>query len=123
VDGTVYSISNGEIRSVANRTRIFAAAEVRVRGIRQGDLNRVKMIMGTVGQEVAEDPAFSKAIIEAPKLAFIDDPDELGNVAVMRGKVVAADRWRVSTEIRLRLDEQLKGAGVELNRLALREGS
>ncbi len=94
-----------------------------MRGIRQGDLAEVKSIMERVGQEVAEDPAFSEAIIEAPKLAFVDDPDELGNVAVMRGKVVAADRWRVSTEVRLRLDEELKAAGVVLNRLALREGA
>ena len=49
VDGTVYSMSNGELRSVANRTRIYAAAEVRVRGIRQGDLARVTEIMDQVG--------------------------------------------------------------------------
>ena len=41
VDGTVYSISNGELRSVANRTRIYAAGEVRVRGIRHTAGSRV----------------------------------------------------------------------------------
>jgi small conductance mechanosensitive channel len=123
VDGTVYSVSNGEIRSVANRTRIYAAGEVRVRGIRQGDLDAVRSIMGRVGQEVAEDPAFADAIIKAPELAFVDDSDELGSVAVMRGKVVAADRWRVSTELRLRLDQALKEDGVVLDRLTLNRGS
>ena len=122
VDGTVYSISNGELRSVANRTRIHAAGEVRVRGIRQGDLGRVRDIMERVGQEVADDPEFAAAVIEAPHLAFIDDSDELGSVAVMRGRVVAADRWRVATELRLRLDEALKQEGVELNRLTFSEG-
>ena len=120
VDGTVYSISNGELRSVANRTRIHAAGEVRVRGIRQGDLEAVSRVMDRVGQELAADPAFAEAVIEAPRLAFIDDPDELGSVAVMRGKVVAGDRWRVSTELRLRLDQALKDEGIELNRLSLR---
>ena len=123
VDGTVYSVSNGEIRSVANRTRIYAAGEVRVRGIRQGDLDAVRSIMGRVGQEVAEDPAFADAIIKAPELAFVDDSDELGSVAVMRGKVVAADRWRVSTELRLRLDRALKEEGIVLDRLTLNRGS
>ena len=123
VDGTVYSVSNGDIRSVANRTRIYAAGEVRVRGIRQGDLDAVRSIMGRVGQEVAEDPAFADAIIKAPELAFVDDSDELGSVAVMRGKVVAADRWRVSTELRLRLDQALKEEGIVLDRLTLNRGS
>jgi len=119
VDGTVYSISNGDMRSVANRTRIYAAGEVRVRGIRQGDLATVASIMDQVGEEIAADPEFADAIISAPHLAFIDDSDELGSVAVLRGKVVASDRWRVATEVRLRLDKALKDDGIELNRLAL----
>ena len=118
VDGTVYSISNGELRSVANRTRIYAAGEVRVRGIRQGDLAAVAGIMDRVGREVAADPAFAEAVISAPQLTFVDESDELGSVAVMRGKVIASDRWRVATEIRMRLDRALKDEGIELNRLA-----
>jgi small-conductance mechanosensitive channel len=122
VDGTVYSISNGELRSVANRTRIYAAGEVRVRGIRQGDLEAVARVMDRIGQELAADPAFAEVVIEAPRLAYVDEPEELGSVAVMRGKVVAADRWRVSTELRLRLDQALQDEGIELNRLAWQPG-
>ena len=122
VDGTVYSVSNGELRSVANRTRIYAAGEVRVRGIRQGDLATVGRIMDRIGQDIAADPSFADSVLEAPRLAVIDEADDLGSVAVMRGRVVAADRWRVATEIRLRLDAALKDEGVELNRLALPQG-
>jgi moderate conductance mechanosensitive channel len=115
-DGTVYSISNGELRLVANRTRIYAAAEVRIRGVRQGDLQRVMEVMERVGIEIAADPAFADAVIEAPQPAFVDDPDELGSAVVMRGKVVASQRWRVASEIRMRLDESLTAAGIELSR-------
>ena len=120
-DGTVYSISNGELRLVANRTRIYAAAEVRIRGIRQGDLQRVMDVMAQVGREIAADEAFAGAILEVPGPAFVDDPDELGGSVVMRGKVVASDRWRVATEIRVRLDESLTAAGIELNRRTVPE--
>lgn len=122
VDGTVFSISNGDLRSVANRTRIYAAGEVRVRGVRQGDLAAVARIMDRIGEEVAADPGFTESIVEAPHLAFVDEADDLGSVAVMRGRVVAGDRWRVATELRLRLDEALKDEGIELNRLALSQG-
>jgi len=103
---------------VANRTRIYASAEVRVRGIRQGDLRQVTAIMGRMGQEVAADPAFADDIIEVSTLKFIDEADELGGIAVMRGKVVGGARWRVATELRLRLDDALKAEGIELNRRA-----
>ncbi len=122
VDGTVYSVSNGELRTVANRTRVYAAAEVQVRGIRQGDLRRVVELMDSVGQEVKDAPEFSASIIEAPHVTFVDDPDELGSTAKMRGKVVASERWRVATEIRMRLDEALSAEGIELNKQALPRG-
>jgi len=122
VDGTVYSISNGDLRSVANRTRIYAAGEVRVRGIRQGDLRKVAEIMDRVGKEVAADPEFADVIVEPPRLAFVDDGDELGAIAIMRGRVVASERWRVPTAIRMRLDEALVAEGVELNQRALPRG-
>lgn len=117
-DGTVYSISNGELRLVANRTRIYASAEVRVRGIRQGDLRKVTEVMQQVGGSLAADAAFKAAIVETPRLKFIDEADELGSIAVMRGKVIGSERWRVATELRLRLDDALTEAGVELNRRA-----
>jgi small conductance mechanosensitive channel len=122
VDGTVYSMSNGELRMVANRTRIYAAAEVRVRGIRQGDLRRVVEIMNRIGQDVAADPVFASSFIEPSKLTFIDETDDVGQIAVMRGKVVAAERWHVATELRLRLDEALAAEGIELNKKAIPQG-
>jgi small conductance mechanosensitive channel len=122
-DGTVYSISNGELRLVANRTRIYAAAEVRIRGVRQGDVQRVMAVMAQVGKEMAADPAFAAAIIEAPQPAFVDDPDELGSAVVMRGRVVASERWRVASEIRVRLDEALMAAGIELGRWNVPQGA
>ncbi len=122
VDGTVYSVSNGELRNVANRTRVYAAAEVQVRGIRQGDLRKVVASMDRVGREVASDPGFSAAVLAAPAVTFVDDADELGSTAKMRGKVVASERWRIATEIRMRLDEALSAEGIELNRQALPGG-
>jgi small conductance mechanosensitive channel len=115
-DGTVHSISNGEIRIVSNRTRVFAAAEVNVPGIREEDLERVIELMDRVGQEVADDPAYSASVIETATVQSVSDPDDLGITATMRGKVVASERWAVATETRKRLNRALVEAGVELNK-------
>jgi small-conductance mechanosensitive channel len=115
-DGTVYSISNGEIRIVANRTRVFAAAEVTVPGIREQDLERVIAIMDRVGRELAEDPDYASSIIEAPTVQNVGDPDDLGMSATMRGKVVAGERWAIATETRRRLNRALLDEGIRLNK-------
>jgi moderate conductance mechanosensitive channel len=115
-DGTVHSISNGEIRIVSNRTRVFAAAEVTIPGIREQDFERVLEIMDGIGREVAQDPRFMASIIETPSVQFIGDPDDLGMTATMRGKVVAGERWTIATEIRRRLNRAFVEAGVVLNK-------
>jgi small conductance mechanosensitive channel len=118
-DGTVHSISNGEIRIASNRTRVYAMAEVNVPGIREGDLERVLGIMDRVGDEVAHDPSFAASIIERPAVALIGDPDDLGMTVTMRGKVAAADRWTVSSELRKRLNRAFLDEGIELNKRGL----
>jgi len=52
-------------------------------------------------------------------LPLVDDADELGGVAVLRGTLVAGERWRIASEVRLRLDNALGEAGTVLDRLAL----
>ena len=116
VDGTVHSLSNGEIRIVSNRTRVFAAAEVTIPGIREEDLERVLDLMDAVGRDVALDPRFTALIIETPSVQFIGDPDDLGMTATMRGKVLAGERWTVATEIRRRLNRAFVEAGIVLNK-------
>jgi small conductance mechanosensitive channel len=115
-DGTVHSISNGEIRIVSNRTRVFAAAEVNVPGIREEDLERVIELMDRVGRGLADDPAFSGSIIEPATVQWVSDPDDLGITATMRGKVAASERWVVATETRKRLNRALVAEGIGLNK-------
>ena len=54
--------------------------------------------------------------IEPPALAAINDPDDLGMTAVMRGKVRASERWRIAGEIRRRLNRAFVADGIELNK-------
>ena len=115
-DGTVHSVSNGLMRQVSNRTRVYAAGEVVVRGIREEDLDRVIALMNKVGQDVAHDPELAPGIVEPPAVTFLGDPDDLGWSATMRGKVFAGQRWAVGTAIRLRLNEGMLEQGIELNK-------
>ncbi len=115
-DGTVFSVSNAEMRTVANRTRIYAAGEVMVGGIRDEDLDAVIAIMDRVGAGIATDRALAGYVLEPHKVAFVGDPDDLGWSVFLRGRVIAGQRWLVGTEIRKRLNRAFLEAGIELNK-------
>jgi len=87
-----------------------------VRGIREEDLDEVLDTMNRIGKEIAEDEELGKHVMEAPKVKFLDDPDDLGWSATMRGKVMAAQRWVVGTEVRRRLNRAFLEQGIELNK-------
>ncbi len=115
-DGTVHSISNAHLRQVSNRTRVFAAAEVQIRGIRDEDLDRALITMNRVGSELAQDDRFARFIVEPHTVRYISDPDDLGWTAKLRGKVVAGQRWEVATALLQRLNRAFIAEDIELNK-------
>ncbi|MDH3959249.1 MAG: mechanosensitive ion channel family protein, partial [Actinomycetota bacterium] len=97
-DGTVHSVSNGLMRRVSNRTRVYAAAEVHVRGIREEDLDLVIETVERVGLELATEGEFAASIVEPHTVKFLGNPDELGWSVKVRAKVAAGQRWDIASE-------------------------
>jgi small-conductance mechanosensitive channel len=118
-DGTVHSISNGLMRQVSNRTRVYAAAEVHVRGIREEDLDVVLETVDRVGLELATDSEFADLIFEPHTVKFVGNPDELGWSVKVRAKVAAGQRWDIATELLKRLNRAFLDEGIELNKLGV----
>jgi hypothetical protein len=104
------------MRRVSNRTRIYSAAEVRVRGIRDENLDEVLDTMNRIGREISQDDKYGEYVMEPQQVRFLGDPDDLGWSATMRGKVRAAQRWAIGTEARRRLNRALLEQGIELNK-------
>ncbi|MCY7417086.1 MAG: mechanosensitive ion channel family protein [Chloroflexi bacterium] len=115
-NGVVHSVSNGTIRVSSNLTRIYAVAMVDLEGVRNRDVEAVIGVMDQVGRELADDPAWSGLIVEAPgyrsTLAFTD----LGVTLRMSAKVRTQGRWSVPAELRRRLALGLTAAHIHLNR-------
>ena len=117
--GTVHSISNAQIRSVSNLTRIYASAVVDLPGIGERDIEAAIVVMDRVGAELAADPAWSARILEAPRYVSTTAFTDLGVTLRMSGRVKAADRWAVPAELRRRLGPALRDAGIKPNRRAV----
>jgi len=116
--GTVHSISNGQIRSVSNLTRVYAAAVVDVPGISEEAVEAAIEVMDRVGAALAAEPAWAERILEPPKYVATTAFTDLGMTLRMSGRVRAADRWSVPAELRRRLGPALREAGIKPDRRA-----
>ena len=118
--GTVHSVSNGQIRTVSNLTRIYASAVVDMPGIAERDIEATIAVMDRVGAELAADPAWAGS---HPRGAALRVHDRVHgprrHAAHVRSGQGVGDRWAVPAELRRRLGPALREAGVEPNRRAL----
>ena len=112
VQGTVHSISNGEIRIASNETRIFGTSIVEIGGIAVGDVERAIEAMNRVGEELAADPTWSASLLETPRYTATTAFTNSGATLRMSARVLPAERAAVNAELRRRLAGALADAGV-----------
>ncbi len=110
--GILHSISNGLIREVANLTRTDAVATVDVAGIADGDVETVIEVVNEVGRSIAEDPAWTDRIIDAPAYSGTIRLDATGATLRLRGRVHPEARRQVEAELRRRVAAGMAARGV-----------
>jgi moderate conductance mechanosensitive channel len=111
--GTVHSISNGLIRSSANRTRSFAIASVQIDGIADADVESAIAVLDRVGQSLADDPAFEGILRDVPGYSATTGLSALGATLLMTGGCEPEHRAAVETELRRRVAASLAADGIE----------
>ena len=111
--GTLHSISNGLIRSSANRTRSYAMAVVEIEGIADGDVERVIGVLDAVGVAASEDPALSARLLDVPGYTATTRLSAYGATLRMAGRVQPEHRIAVEAELRRRVAAELAAAGIE----------
>ena len=105
---------NGEISVASNRTQVWSRTNI-VIGVSYGDdLQQVFAVINRVGEEMASDPAWSEAIISAPKVLGIDGfGDSSVDIRVL-GDTLPGRQWDVTRELRLRLKTAFDAEGIEI---------
>ena len=114
--GTVHSVSNGQIRTSSNLTRIYASSVVEMQGIRDEDVDRTIESIHGVGLALAEDPCWSQRLLAPPGMPILFAFTDIGATIRMSCRVVPEDRWRVAAELRKRIATAFTEAGTEPNR-------
>ena len=112
--GTVHSISNGQIRTSSNLTRIYAQMVVDVTIADVSQVDAATAVIDQVGEAMAADAAWRDVLLETPRCSRVTAVTEAGVTLRATARIRAADRWAAPSDFRRRLVAALHQAGIVL---------
>jgi small conductance mechanosensitive channel len=112
LEGRVYFIPNGEIKSVTNRTYHWGRAMVEIPVGYQENVDRVMETLTEVAKEVRKDPKYSERITEDPIMLGVDEFAQEGVVIKLMMKTVPEDVTALRSEMLRRIKNRFDEVGI-----------
>ena len=111
-EGAVHVFPNGEVKTLANKSKDFSFYVLTVAIPTEEDPERVMQVMREAGASLMGDPEFQPHILDALEVYGIDSW-EPGQVTLKaRIKTVPLKQWTVGRELRKRMTRLFKERGV-----------
>ena len=114
IEGVVYSIANGEIRSLANRTKDFSYYVINLGISYEEDTDAVVETVRAVGDDLMKDPVFAVKILEPVEIFGVDDFQASQVTLQFRIKTLPQKQWEVGRELRRRVKKALDVKGIRM---------
>jgi small conductance mechanosensitive channel len=114
VEGVVHVIPNGEIKTLANRTKDYSYYVIDLGMDYDADVDRIVSLVREAGAAVQADPAFSSSILEPLEVLGVDDFKESVVTLKVRIKTVPLKQWEVGRELRKRIKQVFDREGIRL---------
>ena len=103
LEGAVHVFPNGEVKTLANKTKDFSFYVLDI-GIEYGeDVDRVAAALRDAGQSLLDDPAYRPHILEPLEILGVDAFEASQVTLKARIKTVPLKQWEVGRELRKRL--------------------
>lgn len=114
LDGTVHVFPNGEIKTLANKTKDFSYYVLDV-GIAYGeDPDRVADTLRAIAGALAEEPAFKPHVLEPLEVLGIEAFGDSQMTLRARIKTVPLKQWEIGRELRRRIAREFPKRGIEI---------
>ena len=114
LDGVVHSIPNGEISIASNFTKSWSQINFNVSVSYNESLDHVIAVLNQVGRELADDPAWSTKVLEAPHVLRVDAFADSGIEIKIVGNTRPIRQWDVMGEMRRRIKARFDEEGIEI---------
>jgi small-conductance mechanosensitive channel len=113
-EGVVHVFPNGEIKTLANRTKDFSYYVIDLGIEYDADADRVMTLVREAGASLMQDPAFAPSILEPVEVLGVDDFKESSVSLRFRIKTIPLKQWEVGRELRRRVKLILDREGVKI---------
>lgn len=114
VEGVVYTIANGDIRTLANRSKDYAYYVISLGIDFDDDSDDAAEVAKAAGAELQQDPVFGPAILEPLEVFGMEDVASTSVTIRFRIKTLPGRQWEVGRELRRRIKRGLKAKGIKL---------
>lgn len=114
IEGVVYTISNGDIRTLANRSKNFAYYVITLGIDYDDDSDEVVAAVREAAAELENDSVFGPHILEPLEVFGMEDFNATQVTLRFRIKTLPHKQWDVGRELRRRIKRGLLARGIKL---------
>lgn len=113
-EGVVHVVPNGEIKTLANRTKDYSYYVIDLGVDYAEDTDRIVALVREVGAELLADPAVAPSILEPVEVMGVDDFKDSSVTLRFRIKTIPLKQWEVGRELRRRIKKALDREGIRI---------
>jgi small conductance mechanosensitive channel len=113
-EGTVHVFPNGNIQTLANRSKDFSYYVIDLDISYREDPARVARVLREISEEMRADPKYAPWILEPLEINGIDAFREWSMILKMRIKTMPLKQWEVGREFRWRIRKRFEEEGIAI---------
>lgn len=114
LEGVVHVFPNGEIKTLANRTKDFSFYVIDLGIEYDADIDQVMELLREAGRELMADAQYAPSILEPVEVLGVDAFNDSSVTIKVRVKTVPLKQWEVGRELRRRIKMVMDRHGVRL---------
>jgi small conductance mechanosensitive channel len=113
--GALVTISNGDIRTIANLSRDWSQAFVDVTVSPLVAQERTMLALDTAATELRNDPSWSQALVDGPRILGLQSFDQSVSVVRLQVRTAPSRQDDVARELRRRIQLEFQKQGIPLS--------
>jgi moderate conductance mechanosensitive channel len=113
--GALVTLSNGDIRNVANLSRDWSQAFVDIALAPESPVEKTLAALETAAAELRGDPAWSQALVDGPRILGVQNIDRSSSTIRLQVRTVPTRQDEVARELRRRIQLEFQKQGIALS--------
>ena len=114
IEGTLHTVANGEIRTLANRSKDFAYYVIDIGVAYDDDTDRIAEVVSRAATELMQDPAFAPKILAPLEVMGVDAFKASEVTLRFRIKTLPLKQWEVGRELRRRIKKSFDAEKISI---------